>query len=285
MLVYRIYVLTGNSDMSLTSAPPPELRIVPTQQLFPHEDHDSQRSEPLIERIRSESYIINPPIVAPMDKDSYVILDGANRVFAFSALAYPHILVQVAAYESGFVELETWHHLVCAWDKHEFTEQLAALPEVEMVDGQHSHSIAHVMFRDEQLIALHAPVETIQERNAALRRFVNVYQTSAVLQRTALNEPQDNWRLFPDAIALVFFPRYQPADIMAAAKHHAFLPPGVSRHVVHGRAVRVNFPIDILCDASTSLEAKNEFLRRWMHDKLAKRHVRYYAESTYQFDE
>jgi hypothetical protein len=141
------------------------------------------------------------------------------------------------------------------------------------------------MFRDEQLIALIAPVETIHERSAALRRFVDVYQTNAVLHRTALNEPGDNWRLHPDAIALVFFPAYRPNDIIAAAKHHAFLPPGVSRHIVHGRAVRVNFPIDILCDATTSLAAKNDFLLRWMQDKLAKRHVRYYAEATYQFDE
>ncbi|HLU10981.1 MAG TPA: hypothetical protein VK003_15020 [Oceanobacillus sp.] len=271
--------------MSLTSAPTPEFRIVPTHKLLPHEDHDSQRSEPLIERIRAEAYMINPPIVAPMDDGNYVILDGANRVFAFSALEYPHILVQVAAYASGFVELETWHHLVCAWNKHDFIQEIKELPEIEMVEGQHSHAIAHIMFRDEQLFALLAPVETIHERNAALRQFVRVHQTNAVLHRTALNEPHENWRLFPDAIALVFFPRYQPADIMAAAKHRAFLPPGVSRHIVHGRAVRVNFPIDILCDMTTSLEAKNDFLLRWMQDKLAKRHVRYYAEATYQFDE
>ena len=278
-------MLTGHSDMSHNSAPTPELRIIPTQQLLAHEDHDSQRSEPLIERIRAEAYMINPPIVAPIDDESYVILDGANRVFAFSALSYPHILAQVAAYESGIVQLETWHHLVCAWNKYDFIQQLEALPEIELVEGQHSHAIAHLMFRDEQLFALHAPVETIQERNAALRRLVNVYQTSAVLHRTALNEPQDNWRLYPDAVALVFFPRYQPADIISAARHRAFLPPGVSRHIVHGRAIRVNFPIDILCDATTSLDAKNDFLLRWMQDKLAKRHVRYYAEATYQFDE
>lgn len=271
--------------MSLTSAPPPDLRIVPIQQLFAHEDHDSQRSEPLIERIRAEPYMINPPIVAPMDDEAYVILDGANRVFAFSALGYPHILVQVAAYDSSFVQLETWHHLVCEWNKADFIRHIEEVPELEVIDGQNNHAIAHIMFRDEQLIALCAPVEAIHERNAALRRFVGIYQNNAVLHRTALNEPKDNWRLHPDAIALVFFPRYQPADIIAAAKYHAFLPPGVSRHVVHGRAVRVNFPIDLLCDSTTTLTAKNDFLLRWMQDKLAKRHVRYYAEATYQFDE
>jgi hypothetical protein len=141
------------------------------------------------------------------------------------------------------------------------------------------------MFRDEQLIALRAPVETLHEGSAALRRFVSIYQTNAVLHRTALTEPEDNWRLHPDAVALVFFPPFQPADIIAAAQHCAFLPAGVSRHIVHGRAVRVNFPIHILCDPETSLDAKNDYLLRWTQDKMAKRHIRYYAEATYQFDE
>ncbi len=89
-------------------APPPDLRIVLTNSLRPHEEHDSQRSLPLIERLKTEAVVINPPIVSPMGANQYVILDGANRFHAFSHLNYPHILVQVASYESGYVELKTW---------------------------------------------------------------------------------------------------------------------------------------------------------------------------------
>jgi hypothetical protein len=270
---------------SSTSAPLPELRIVPIQQLFAHEDHDSQRSEPLIKRIRSEKYMINPPIVAPMDEDEYVILDGANRVFAFSELEYPHILVQVASYQSGFVQLETWRHLICAWNQADFIQQLERLPEIQIVDGHNSHTIAHIRLRNDGTIALCAPVESIHERNAALRRFVTVYQQNAVLHRTALNDPEANWLLHPDAIALVSFPAYHPSDIIAAAQQQAFLPAGVSRHIVQGRAVRVNFPINVLRDDTMSLGEKNAWLLHWIQEKLARRQIRYYAEATYQFDE
>ncbi len=62
--------------------------------------------------------MINPPLVAPMDDgDQYVILDGANRVYAFSELDYPHILVQVASYDSGLVELSNWQHVVAGWSE------------------------------------------------------------------------------------------------------------------------------------------------------------------------
>ena len=43
---------------------------------------------------------------------------------------------------------------------------------------------------------------------------------------------------------------------MVAAQWNAFLPPGISRHIVQGRALRVNYPLKALCDSSVSLEAE-----------------------------
>jgi hypothetical protein len=266
-------------------APPPDLRIVLTESLHPHEEHDSQRALPLIERLKSESVVINPPIVSPMGASQYVILDGANRYYAFSHLEYPHILVQVASYESGYVELKTWRHLVCNWEEDAFINHLKALPDLELIEGQNAQAIAHIMFRDQRVIALIAPVENTHERNAALCKVVAIYQQNAVLHRTALTEPDDIWPLHPNAFALVTFPQYQPSDIIAAARFHAYLPPGISRHIIHGRALRVNYPLDLLRDEQIRLSEKNQNLQTWMQEKLENRRVRYYAEATYQFDE
>jgi hypothetical protein len=266
-------------------APPPDLRIVLTETLHPHEEHDSQRALPLIERIKTESVVINPPIVSPMGASQFVVLDGANRYYAFSHLNYPHILVQVTSYESGYVELKTWRHLVCDWDADHFIQRLRQLNDVEIVEGQHSGAIAHIMFKDQRVMALRAPVENTHERNAALRKIVNIYQQNATLQRTALSEPTDIWPIHPSAIAVVTFPDYEPADITAAARIGAFLPPGISRHIIHGRALRLNYPLDALRDMNMRLSEKNEQLQKWVNEKLEKRQVRYYAEATYQFDE
>lgn len=267
------------------NAPAPDLRIVMTESLFAHEDHDSQRSIPLVERIRNEQWMINPPIVAPMDAHRFVILDGANRVHAFNELGYPHMLVQAASYDTGQVELSTWQHIVCNWSRAEFIESLVNLPEIHLFEGQDAHAIAHIIFRDGAILAVRSPVETTHERNAALRSVVRLYQQKAVLQRTALTEPDEIFPLHPDGIAVVLFPAYLPIDIVSAARHNAFLPAGVSRHIVHGRAVRVNYPIEQLRTDQISLREKNETLFSWMQEKLAQKRVRFYAESTYQFDE
>jgi hypothetical protein len=138
---------------------------------------------------------------------------------------------------------------------------------------------------DGSVLAIHGSNETIRERNKTLCKLVDVYRYQAILNRTAVTDPTIIWRLYPEAIALVLFPPYEAEDIIAAAQHQAFLPPGVSRHIIQGRALRVNYPLAFLRDNETSLEAKNKHLQEWIRNKLAARSVRYYAESTYQFDE
>lgn len=271
------------------SAPIPDLRIVPTSSLIPHEEHDSQRQRPLVERLNREAVMINPPIVAPIDDvgEHFVVLDGANRTSAFTELGYPHILVQVVQYGSEMVQLETWHHVVCQWSIADFLVHLDSLENVEQHEGGNleAFGLASIQFRDERLITISTPTREIVERNQRLVRFVHLYQKHAILQRTALIEPEGVWESHPDGIALVVFPRYRPADVIAAARERAFIPPGITRHIVQGRALRVNYPLEILRDMITPLEEKNEQLQRWMETKVRERQMRYYAEATYLFDE
>jgi hypothetical protein len=266
-------------------APPPDLRIVLTETLHPHEEHDSQRAMPLIERLAQESVVINPPIVSPMGSTQFVVLDGANRFYAFSHLHYPHILVQVVSYDSGYVELSTWRHVVCKWDEAAFLDHLSEILSVQISEGTHAGALAHLLLRSGRTVAVHTPVQNTSERNATLRQVVQVYQRNAALHRTALSEPEDIWLLHPDGVSIVEFPEYQPSDIIAAARHQAFIPPGISRHIIHGRALRLNYPLDRLRDMQTPLRDKNSRLQEWIQARMANRQARYYAEATYQFDE
>lgn len=267
------------------SAPTPDLRIIPTDAPQAHEEHDSQRSGPLMRNLQASATMTNPPIVTRTDDDLYIVLDGANRCYSFAALGYPHILVQVVSYFSGQVQLETWNHVISRWSLDEFLDALNALDDVEMDEGQDKHAIAHLATPDGRLFALVAPVQSVHERNAALREVVRTYQRNAVLSRTPLSEPDDIWKYYPEATALMLFPGYEPQDIIQAVRYKAYLPPGISRHIVQGRALHVNYPMAVLRDTAASLEEKNEQLKAWMAERLMNRQVRYYAEATYQFNE
>jgi hypothetical protein len=267
------------------TAPVPDLRILPIKIVHPHEEHDSQRAAPLLDRIRQAQLFTNPPIVAPMNDTEFVLLDGANRYHVLCELGYQHILVQVAPYESSFVELGVWQHIISGWETEALLERLHTLPHMSLKHGWEENAIAQVLLREGMTFSIDVPTDNIEQRNAALRNVVGIYQQQATLHRTALTDPMRIWHLYPDAIALILFPQYQPEDIIGAARYRAFLPPGISRHIIHGRALRLNYPLKILYDTKISLGEKNNTLQNWLRERLANRSVRYYAESTYQFDE
>lgn len=265
--------------------PIPELRIVQGEHLYAHESHDSQRSRPLIERFRNDEYIINPPIVAPLDEQRLVILDGANRCHALRALGYPHMLVQVVTWESGQVLLDTWKHVVSDWTIPALLAGLASLSGIELLDGAGPRPVAEMQLVDGRHMSLVTAAADAKTRNRLLCEVVDVYQKNATLFRSILNDLAQAQEHFPHMVALLRFPDMQPSDIATAASQPAWIPPGVSRHIILGRALRVHYPIRRLGNDGLNLAQKNAELRTWMQEKLAQRQVRFYAESTWQFDE
>ena len=250
----------------------------------PHEKGDVQRSQPLMERLRRAEYFTNPPVVAEIADDNYVLMDGSNRHISLTSLGFKHILVQIADYESDCVELGVWQHIVADWDSQRFMNMLVAMEDIGLKDGWDSRAVAHVLLRDGPVHSIQAGVDSLPERNATLRQVVESYHNNATLYRSPLTDPGLIWSLFPTGVALVMFPSYQPQDIIDAALQAAYLPPGVSRHIIHGRALNLNFPMDRL-RLDIPLDEKNRRLQAWLREQYAQRSVRYYAEATYHFDE
>src|SRR5689334_21582170 len=90
----------------------PSLALVPTRSVRFHEDPERRRTLRLMDRIKAEALLRNPPIVADMGDGHYLLLDGANRVSAFAELGYSHTPVQVADYGHESIQLKAWHHLI-----------------------------------------------------------------------------------------------------------------------------------------------------------------------------
>lgn len=276
------------SPTAVAAAPTPDLRIVPVARMFPHEEHDMQRSGPLIEKIRGAEWFTNPPVVAPLtdgDDPSFVILDGANRHFTFNALGYPHILVQVVQYGSPFVTLDVWNHVISGWRMETYFMQLRGLETVTISETPMIDPLAWLAVPDGRQFSFHTKARGVHERNAVLREVVRLYQRQAVLNRTAQKSPAHVFPDFPDATGLMLFPRFEPQHVIEAATQSAFLPPGISRHIINGRAIRLNYPMSAVIDPAISLSEKNAALHLWLQRRFANRAVRYYAEATYQFDE
>ncbi len=274
----------------------PDLRIVPWDALVPHEEHDAQRAEPLIRRIEQAGTWLNPPVVAPMGDGRYVILDGANRHFALGALGYSYILFQMVDYESDDVELTTWYHVVSGLTLTWFTflRHICGINDLSVKRSDLIHArarlarrdiLAYTVLQDGRAYTLTAKGTSLDERTATLRAIVNTYKERAILNRISTDRLSQARKLYPDALAIIVFPHYEPAEIVVAARDGVLLPPGISRHIVNGRAMRLNYPLDAFRENGESLEEKNRNLQQWIQQRMADKRIRYYAEPTYLFDE
>jgi len=273
----------------------PDLRIVPTSKLVPHELHDLQRSEPLIEKLRVEGLLKNPPVVATPkpSSDIYIVLDGANRVLALEALGFEHTLVQVVSYESTTVELLTWYHVVSNVSRASLESRFRQVSGLETGDTDMMHAraelarraiLAYCLFADGSVLTLSGGGLDLRQRTELLHAIVKTYIHDSRLDRTNTDNLGELMATYPDMTAAIIFPHYEPIEVMDIAQSGLKVPPGLTRHIIHGRALRLNYPLDKL-RANVSLDEKNRELVAWVQECFKVRKVRYYAESSYLFDE
>ncbi len=276
----------------------PDLKFVPTEDIYPHELHDLQRTEPLVERLRASGTLRNPPIVTQLGdgmrvEPRYVVLDGANRSTAARAAGWPHLLVQVVRYESPFVELFTWYHALTADARDILERGLGSLPGLTISLHDHVHArallarreaLACVVLTDGDVLVVQGG-RTLHERNVLLNSLVHLYQDRLPYTRVTSDSLTQARREPSEVQALVIFPRFDPAEVIDLAGAGEYLPAGITRHLIRWRALRVNVPVNLCEDATRTLDQKNAWLESWTAERLTKREVRFYEEPTVLYDE
>ncbi len=271
----------------------PELHMLPAEALIPHEDCDPRRVEKLSKRIEEERCLKNPPIVASIPgSDRFVVMDGANRSMAFSFLGIPHIVAQLVSYDDPGVALDTWYHVVSGLAPEEFEAALTAIAGVNLLACTLNE--ARATLKEQQAaayIVAENSVRVVSCPNGCqptdfplLNDLVNTYKGRADIFRAS----NDIWEIqapyYPEITALVIFPRLNPADVIRAAQNGYHIPSGITRHIVPNRAVNINIPLQVL-RADWSLERKRGWLQEWLMERMAANAIRYYAESTFSYNE
>ena len=270
----------------------PRLEILPLGQLILHEDHDYQRTLPLVNRLRSAGILRNPPIVMALQDQSgrYVVLDGANRVTALQEMEFPHVIAQVADPAVQQVTLQTWNHIVWGMAGNTLIETMRSVPGVslEMIDAAQSipppsASSAHVRLADGGAFFLKLPAD-LQEQVVALNGIVHCYKERASLDRTSQTRIDSFEGIYPDLAGLVIFPRFDIESVLNLAGKRSLLPTGITRFTVSPRALHLSYPLHEL-SSGKPLPYKQAFLEEWLQERVKNKGVRYYAEATFLYDE
>ncbi len=272
------------------------LAIVPLRDVLLHEEIERKRVDQLIERLRGDRILKNPPVVtevrAPGEWTRYIVLDGASRTSALRALGCRDILVQIVDYHSPSIRLDTWHHLLLDVDpaqlRHDI-EQLDCISLVDMTEAEAQAALerreiaAYLLFANGRAAGVRCPTDQAA-RARSLNQFVQLYERKAEMYRVATTDLEQLAAEHRRLSAVVVFPRYRPEEIIRLALNGAKVPMGITRHIIPGRALRLNLPLGVLESDQPQAE-KNAWLDRWLKQKIQERHVRFYQEPVFLFDE
>jgi hypothetical protein len=268
----------------------PNLQIVPLDKVRLHENHDPQRTPPLIERLKSEAILLNPPIMSFFENggDEYMVLDGANRVTAFREMGIPHILAQVVEPDSPNLRLQTWNHVIWSIEQEKFLELVSGIDGIDA--KPYSGELIH--FKENTLALMQMPnlglfrlvVSNPTERIAMLNKIVDTYKPVTRYDRTHIDEIHRIIYLYSDLAALVVYPNFTIDEILENCRKRNLLPAGVTRFLVSPRALRVKYPLERL-SADQSLEEKNQDLQAFIKQRMEIKGVRVYTETTALYDE
>jgi hypothetical protein len=279
-----------------------------------HEQIEAKRVEKLIARLKADRILKNPPIATPAlnadtaraqtlpharrvrdctpSETGYIVLDGASRTAALQALHCRDILVQIVDYHSPQLTLEAWHHLLVDTPLDAVWREISLLPDVSVETMEAARArealarreiIGFFLLPDGRVRALRG-ANDLPSQARVLNQVVAAYEGRGQMYRVAHTNLETLVAEHHRLDAVVVFPRYHPDEIVHLALNGAKLPMGITRHIIPGRALRINLPLDIL-ESDQPLEEKNTWLDEWLKEKIRERRVRFYQEPVFLFDE
>jgi len=286
----------------------PRLRVWPTERLLLHEEADPARVRRLADALRRDGVLRTPPIVAPLlpadpgsagrdgagrtapsGAERAVVLDGANRVTALRTLGLAHTVVQPVFYDDPRVGLSVWRHYAAEGTPGTLRAAAADLGAVTPVEDE-TEAEARIAAGEgiAAVIDARGGVLFHQAGGAAaaadaLCRLAALYRDGRAVHRIDAGT-LDDLRIAYGAGALVLFRRFEKSEILDLAVEGGRLPAGITRHVIPGRALRLNTPLAWLGDGIDTA-AKQAALDAQLEQRWQAHGVRYYAEPTFLFDE
>ena len=271
----------------------PNLKILPIENLILHEDHDLQRTLPLVQKLRAQGTLRNPPIVMPLmdGTERYMVLDGANRVTSLTEMEFPHIVAQVVKSDDQHVNLQTWNHVIWGMDAKTLIRRIRQINGLEVVKINTHKSLdapkyvpLQIRLPDGKFYLLVETPSDLATHINTLHQIVNAYKTRASLDRTSQTLVDSFKKMYPDLTALVIFPRFKINTVLKLAAQKIVLPTGITRFTVSPRVLHLNYPFHEL-SSGKPIEYKEEYLKEWVGECVKKKGVRLYTEATFLFDE
>ncbi len=278
------------------------LKIVPAADVLLHEQTDERRVARLRDALQGAGQLRNPPIVARTADGRYAVLDGATRTTALKHMGMRYILVQSVPYASGEIDLQAWYHVLpdqASKAAFAYVMEHSTLAHTVTVEEARTalaerRATAALVHRDGMATMLVLDTErpwsvsdAAHESTSAssiLRGLVATYGGAGEIYRIVHDNLVEIVQNDATCPCVVMFPTFTPEEILGVAASGDLLPAGITRHLIPGRALNVNIPLERLASPEDEI-AENAWLRTWLSERILSKKVRYYHEPVFVFDD
>ncbi|EKD87439.1 MAG: hypothetical protein ACD_36C00081G0003 [uncultured bacterium] len=267
----------------------PDLRLVPLNAIERQEEGDKERIERLVKGMTSTGVIHDPPIVAAgLNGKKLIQLDGVTRLSSLPRLGCSHVVVQYVDYnDSSQVLIKSWVH-VSKVNPTEFVRRIKSMKGVKTENFQlglgltltgHPLAAVTIIFRNGKGLSVIGSSNLIAKVRL-MKRVVDLYATLIARDREVSIEGMTELKQFfqkhPEKNVALFFPSFASHEIYALMKKSITLPQGVTRHIVNGRVLNIDYPIKMLHKDTPNTEK-----RKYFENFLKNLQLRFYEESTF----
>lgn len=247
----------------------PDLRIVPLTSIKLQEGVTNEKAIALARNMEAKGVIINPIVVASLDDEYFLQLDGASRVVSLAMLGAPWAFVHVVDYND--VSLTTWVH-VTRMDSSGLRRLDDGDPQIKLTEirqrridreGIEGYDlVATAMFADGDSFGIYS-IGGLAKRAKTAGKLIGLYKLKPEqrvdIDDCGINPATEMARsLGTDGVAIEYA-GYSPVEVTQIVRAGEILPPGVTKHRLKHR-VLMNYPLDRLLNPSLSQIEQNELL-------------------------
>lgn len=269
----------------------PKLELIRLDSIILQEKPDRKRLKNLIEGMEKSQVLRDPPVVAKGLKGNLIQLDGTTRLMALKAMGCTHAIAQIVDYnDPAQVFIKSWVH-VSRVDRKKFLGRLKSIKNISTEEFKlglgltltgHPLAVTSIIFRDGRGLSVVGGYDLFR-RVRLMQKVVDLYSELISRDREvsieSMAELKEFFEKHKEKNVALFFPSFSAQEIFAIMKKGITLPQGITRHIVNGRLLRVNYPLEMLKNGF-SLAKKKAFFKSFV-DKLT---VRFYEESTWVVD-
>jgi hypothetical protein len=258
------------------------LKIVDLDQSL-YENNDEARTLRLIKDFEKNGIINNPILVGRVsDKQKFIILDGVNRHQALKRMGIKHVCAHVVDYYNED-DIELFSN--CHFFLKENNDLVAKIKEILKNSwvrcsedfakkGVDSGEIVGYCRLGDQYYSF-GECRDVFQTVKIMNSIVDLYLRKEEFCRLSevVSRPKE-------AKIEIGFRRFKTVEISRFVHNNIIVNSGITRHVPSFNIIKINFPIAVLQSTST-LEEKNEYLRKRLKGVIEKQKFRYYDKSVF----